>query len=92
MSGRCLSSWPLVSLRAGFRIPLQPLQAGAYLRRALIAQIPIFLEGLVNDFSQVRRSAWIQVSHRKRLLVQDGFLRLTRTQQKVVPRSCSLLT
>ena len=43
---RCPSS-PLTVVRS--RIPLQPLQVGSHLRRALVPQVAVFLQRLVDD-------------------------------------------
>src|SRR5207244_752259 len=51
---------------AGLCIAFQPLQIGTYVRRVLVAKLPIFLYGLVDDTFQLCRKIGIQTHRRDR--------------------------
>ena len=53
-------------------ITLQPLQVGSQVGRVLVAQVPIFLQRLVDDSLQLHRHFAVQPHRRGRALVQDG--------------------
>jgi hypothetical protein len=51
------------------RVPFQPLEVGSHLRSALIAQIAVFLQCLVDNRFDLRRKLWIEMRRRTRVLV-----------------------
>jgi hypothetical protein len=51
--------------RARFRVAFEALQVGAHVGGALIAQVAIFFEQLVQDFFEVRRQFGIQAKRRR---------------------------
>jgi hypothetical protein len=55
-----------------FRFPFQPLQVGSHLRRTLIAQVPVFLQRLVDDVFQLGRNLAIESNRRRRIGIQYG--------------------
>ena len=56
-----------------FGVPLYPLQIRSHVGCMLIAQIAIFLQGLVDDVFQLGRHVVIQPHHGHRGTVRDGF-------------------
>ena len=52
-------------------IPLQPLQVGSHFRRALVAQIAVFLQGLVDDVFQLGRNITIETNGRGWNRIED---------------------
>ena len=54
-----------------FGIALQPLQIGAQIGRALVAQIAIFLQRLADDALQLRRDSGFSCDGRRRLVAQN---------------------
>ena len=58
---------------ARIRFPFQPLQVGTHLRRALIAQLAVFLQCLVDDAFQFGGHVGIQPHGGRRFRIQNGF-------------------
>src|ERR1035441_746730 len=51
-------------------VPLQPLQVGSHLRCALITQVAVFLQSLINDVFQLGRQIGIQSHGRNRCSIR----------------------
>src|SRR5438128_11754722 len=68
------------------RVPLQPLEISPHLRRALIAQVAVFLQSFVDDIFQFGRKVGVQALYFPRER-QPGIVALMASWRKIFYRA-----